>query len=53
VIVNEDAEQCEGCGRVPRLICDECGCCARHCECEVEEYEEGEPEDEFERRQRG
>jgi len=34
---NEDAEECEECGSVTRTICDDCGCCRRHCECEEEE----------------
>ncbi len=36
---NEDAEECDLCGEVPRSICEDCGCCLECCECGEEEDE--------------
>ncbi len=34
---NLDAEECEDCGKVPGLICEDCGCCPDCCKCKEDE----------------
>jgi len=40
LVENEDAEECIECGEYPRRICQDCGCCRTHCECDEEGEEE-------------
>ncbi len=37
LVENEDVEECDSCGEIPQLLCEDCGCCKSCCECEDEE----------------